>query len=91
MRNGRFFSGVEEIGEIVGPKLEEMLEDHLISQKDGGLFFTYWVNMEPYEHKPLVVDEQGQFWIGKRDGGSGLVFEEYGSHMSRLLDCPSPE
>lgn len=87
----RFFSAIEDIKAIADIKLDEMLENPTINEKDDALFFTYWVNMEPYAEMSLVVDEQGQFWIGKQNNRSNLVFEEYGSNMSQLLGCPSPE
>lgn len=87
----RFFSAIEDIKAIAGPKLEEMLQHPTINEKDDALIFTNWVNMEPYAEMPMVVDEQGQFWVGKRNDSANLVFEEYGSNMSRLLGCPSPE
>ncbi|MBS3100701.1 hypothetical protein J4204_01050 [Candidatus Woesearchaeota archaeon] len=91
MGEKRFFADIADIRERVPLKLEQLLKDSPVSVKEGKLFFTYWLNMEPWEDKPLLVDNEGQFWIGKNSSGSNLLFEEYGRNMSEFLGCPSPE
>lgn len=91
MSDRKFFVGLPDISQLAGAKLEEIVAGHNVIQKHGRLFFNYFVNMELAEEKPLVADEDGNFWIGKMDHGTNLVFEEYGSSISRLLGCPSPQ
>ena len=87
----QFFGQLSDIRKIAPLELEEILQESCISQKDGKLIFTYWVNMEPWEDKPLLVDNNGQFWIGKKSNGYNFVLEEYGRNISEFLGCPSPE
>lgn len=87
----QFFGRISDIKRIAPLKLEQILQEPYISQKDDKLIFTYWVNMEPWEEKPLLVDNQGQFWIGKKFGKYNFVLEEYGRNISEFLGCPSPE
>ena len=87
----QFFGQLSDIRKIAPLRLEEILQEPYISQKDGKLIFTYWVNMEPWEDKPLLVDNNGQFWIGKKSNGYNFVLEEYGRNISEFLGCPSPE
>ena len=91
MGDRKYFAGIRDIKRIAPLRLEAILAEPKVSQKGSRLLFTYWVHGEPYEDKPLLADEDGQFWIGKRNSGSTLLFEEYGSKMSGLLGCPSPE
>ncbi|MBI2558838.1 hypothetical protein HYW20_05935 [Candidatus Woesearchaeota archaeon] len=86
-----FFGNLSDIKRIAPVELEQILQERYISIQDGRLIYTYWVHMEPWEDKPLLVDNEGQFWIGKKSNGHNFVLEEYGRNISEFLGCSSPE
>ncbi len=91
MQRPRLSEELEEIRQAVPPQdLEALLQSKRVKQADGRLWFVHVAYGEP-ESRPIVADLDGNVWIGKTHDAYDLVHEEYGSGLSRLLGCNSPE
>jgi len=89
MTQSKFLQRISDISAITQSGLEQILGQDDIVQVNGNLFFNYrhGMNRGP---RPVVVDEQGRFWIGKDYSETDLIFETHGSNLSNFLGVPSP-
>jgi hypothetical protein len=90
MTKGKYLHRVSDIRAINESGYQELIGHNDFENKDGRLFFNYRFGMNR-GLKPVVVDEEGVFWIGKEFLSYNYVHEVYGSNLSRFLDSPSPE
>lgn len=89
MTQSKFLQRISDIGAITQSGLEQILGQDDIAQVNDSLFFNYRYGMNR-GLRPVVVDEQGRFWIGKEYSETDLVFETHGSNLSNFLGVPSP-
>ena len=90
MPKQNFLHKVSDIRGIDKDGLELLLSHEDFEQSDGALFFKYRHGMNRGLRR-IVVNEEGVFWIGKEYLPYNLVFELFGSQISRFLGSSSPE
>jgi len=90
MAQSKFLHRVSDISATAQSGLEQILGQDNIVQLGGALFFDYKHGMNR-GLRPVVVDEQGTFWIGKEYSETDFVFETHGSNLSNFLGVLSPK